>query len=327
MRRYALKSCTLFFAAVLSLAGLQAEAKGAAESRAQRQFQQKDFAAVTETLKLPLDTLSVTALKMLSRAHQELENWEDAERVLEFLKLQVPQDHLVALNLARVQLAQNKAEEGLLEYKRATSLQPQLFTAYQEQLDYFESHRRFADMRALLTDMLPHFGERKEVVLGLCKSYYEDGYVEQSKSYCQKAIQKDRQNPSAYVYLGLTHKNTGEDKEATEWIAKASSRFPASELAQWAAGELQLEKRNFLGAEKHLLLAQKSEPHSVRVLKSLAHAQFELGKYQEALMQFQKWCEVEKRVPEEFRKASGELLTEQPEWHRKYISAMATCNS
>jgi tetratricopeptide (TPR) repeat protein len=316
----------LILAATLLLNAAQVLAASPAETEAQSSFQKKNFAKVVEVLSVPMEQLSVGSLKMLARAHQELRQWDKAQRVLEYLKEKAPRDHLVSLNLARVYLEQNLVTEGLAEYKRTTEIQPQFFPAYQEQLKYLEKSGRIADMRPLLMDMAQQFGERKEIINGLCRAYYEEGYIEQSKSYCQKAIMKDENNPNSYVYLGLTHKNSGDSGQATEWIAKASQRFPASEMAQWAAGELELEKGNYLGAEAHLLKAKKLEPTSVRVLKALAAAQFQLGKYQDALNHYSQWCSIEKRVPDEFKKAAGLLLSEQPEWHRKYNSQIARCN-
>src|SRR5690606_9991537 len=161
---------------LICLTGAHVRAESPVENQAQKSFHKKDFAKVVELLTVPMDQLSVGSLKMLARSHQELKHWEKAQRVLEYLKEKNPEDHLVSLNLARVYLAQDMETEGLLEYKRTTEIQPQFFPAYQEQLKYLENAKRFADMRPLLMDMAQQFGERKEIISGLCRAYYEEGF-------------------------------------------------------------------------------------------------------------------------------------------------------
>ena len=182
------------------------------------------------------------------------------------------------------------------------------------------------EARILVDDMIKTFGPRKKFISELCYLYYTDGFIEQAVEMCQMGIQRSRNKPDNYVYLGLAFRNSGETKKAKRLLKKAGKRFPASELAQWAAATISADTNNLMAAEKHLKKAVKADPRSARSQLMLAEILFKLEKHKEALNHYKAHCKIQQAVPSEFKLAAGKLLKKNLSLHRKYNNTIAFCS-
>ena len=262
----------------------------------------------------------------LAEAYENRGKYLDQIRIYKYLLGQRSGDFYVYFLMAKAYLKIQKLEEALSALKASVEANRKYLPAWKLWLQIVKDGQKKYEARLVLDDMIQIFGPQKKFISELCFLYYSDGFVQQALKMCKMGIQKNRRDPTNYVYLGLSLKNSGDTKGARKLLKRAGKRFPASELAQWAAAQMDVDTDNLLGAEAHLARALQSDPHSQRSHLLLAETQFQLGKYAQALSHFKKHCRLTGKVSPEFKLATGKLLKSHISFYRKYNNIIASCS-
>lgn len=265
----------------------------------------------------------------LAFSYQMRQQFDQANAIWSSVLSRDPEQYEALVGLGRNKLKSAESRlEGIEHLKVAIRKKPKTKDAYGVLLTFYKNNKGHEfEARTLLNDMLQRFGAVESLISDLCFHNYEAGYSNQAVEVCLQGTKKFKDRPENFVYLGLTYKVQGENQKAKTFLKKAGDRFPASELAQWAAGQFEFENQNFQAAEKHFISAVQSDPLSARSQMGLALSQFKLKKYGEALQHFSQNCALLKMVPDEFRTASGLLLQERSAFHSQYVGEINLCSS
>lgn len=272
--------------------------------------------------------LKAEQLYWLGVSQKKLNNKIVAEQTFLFSLSQNPNHAPTYFELGKLYLEDKKIDLAIENLKLSYSKDPKFRAAYETLLGHYKGDPlRKYEARLLVADMIAQFGPQDSYVTDMCYYFYDGGFVEQAKDICSKGIKKFDQRADNYVYLGLTYKNTGEAEQAKKYLRKAGQRFPASELAQWAAGSYDYESQNFAGAEKYFKRALASDPHSARAHLGLAQTLFKMQRYPDALKHFSEHCVLLKMISEEFRLATGTLMQMGSPFHSSYVGEMSNCSA
>lgn len=285
-----------------------------------------DAAAILGLLKPVTDTLPRRGLLLLARAFAKQADTLNEVRTLELCLAKNAQDYVVQTALGDSYLRAKRFEEAVASYREARQINARYRPTYDGLLAALEKLGERYEARVLLNDMMKYFGTQPSFLTDLCRLYALDNFLEKSIEVCRSAIERNPKNPDNYIYLGLSLKDQENPAKAAEVLSDAAKRFPASELAQTSAGELEIERKNFVAAHKLFQQAVAIAPQSGKALAGLANTAFELQKTGEALEAYKKACAADRRYVKDFRLALAKLRTRRDiNWEQKYDDAIAQC--
>lgn len=190
-------------------------------------------------LLLPIsDEIHKTHLLVLAQCLHQEKKYEEEIKILTQLTLQDKKDYRSFYSLAKAHSLNKNPTEAILAYRKTVALEPKYLPAYMGLLDIFEKADNRYEQRIIYKLLITKFGEKKEYLHALCRLNFLDSYFDQSISYCEKATDQDNSLADSYVYLGKSYKSINRDSKAKSILVDTAKKFPKSELAQWAAGEL-----------------------------------------------------------------------------------------
>lgn len=290
-------------------------------------FELGNYDRVIEVLQPHMELLPRSANLIIANAHRAQKKYLEEIRVYKHLVNMNTDDYLSHTELGRAYTDVNKPEEAILAYRKAIEIRPQHRPAYEALLKEYNRIGNHYESRLIVEDMIQYFGAKPDYLNELCRLYTVENYKDTAIDRCNLAVRKQPSNPDNHIYLGLNYKNSGDTAQATKILLNAAKRFPKSEHAQWVAGQVSEEAKNFLAAYTYYKQAIAADAASARSHLGLARSAFELKKYKESLDSFSKACPQNKEASEEFRKYAYRLrhLAEES-WHEKFLGRASECN-
>jgi tetratricopeptide (TPR) repeat protein len=290
-------------------------------------FEENKYQRVIEVLQPKMELLPRTSILLIARSYQKLKDHLNEIRVYKHLTTMNAKDYRSFFELGNAYSQSKNPEEAILAFRKAIEIQPTFRPAYEALAIEYKRTGNNYENRVIIEDMIKNFGAKPEYLAQLCRLYTLEKYKDTAIAHCNEAIKKQPNNPSNHVYLGLNYKNSGDAAQAKKILVGIAKQFPQSEQAQWEAGQISEESKNFLAAFQYYKQATEADSKSFRAYLGLARSAFELKKYNEALNAFVKACPESKEASEEFRRFtyrlrhSGETI-----WHAKYLSKLPVCN-
>ena len=308
-----------------------------------------DWPGMIELLRPGSDGLSRRGLLMLGRAYGARKDRLNQVRALEMAVNKFDHDYFALTALGEAYLAKADSDDPVTRTKdqetAADSFRESIDAnkaygpAYEGLLTALERLGDRFEARSLVTDMIGKFGAKPRFQALLCRLYSADSFLDKAIEVCRGAIEAEPKNPDNHVYLGLStlekersaqeEKTLGKDAAQAEKILnKAAKQFPTSELAQWAAGTVAFERKNYLGSYRLYVQGTKADPTSVRSWQGAARAAMEAATWPEALDAFTNACELDSQTLGEFRRAGAVLRQRKLEdWGSKFDARLPRCGA
>ncbi len=250
-------------------------------------------------------TLSYKELILLGEAYKNLKNHDRHIKILKLLDSKKP--NYFKIHLAIAQASRQKAydliyagedykaySQALTDmidfYRTAITLNPTNITAYAELMSIYKDQENIPEGLALAKTMLKEFGEKPTIVLDLCEWTRKYGLVAQTQKACARAAELSPQNAIPLVNIALAIRDSGEQEKYQQEIFKIYKEFPNDEAVVDLIGEIYMENKDYLNAEKALIKNKDSKIENSRI--NLAAAFYENENFDQALNYFIASCSM-----------------------------------
>ena len=282
--------------------------------------------AVIEVLRPAMASLSRKGLLLLAEAYHEKKEYLDETRVLETLIARDKNDHVAHHLLAVTHAASGRRDEALKKYEAAKKINPKYLPPQEELLREAKRAGFLHDSIQAVQDMIENFGPRARFISELCLLYAHEAFFDKALEVCKDAITRDPKRDLNHVILALVVREKDGPDASEKIFRQAAKQFPRSEPAQWAAGEITLERGNYPSALTYFRRAVKAGAGSARAWNGLARSAFELKKLSEALKAFERTCALERGSMKDFHKATS-LLRNRSDllWVKRFEAGLAKC--
>ena len=244
---------------------------------------------------------------LLADLYHSRKQYFDEIRILNMGIAKQPKNLPLLQHLANAMLVTGKKNEAIEQYRKIISIQKQYEPAYWGLLDIFMQSNNHYESRIILGDMLKIFGEKQKTLALLCKLNTLDSYFESAIQYCQMAVSNDYKVAENHIYLGLTHKYLKNQTQAENIILKTAKSFPKNELAQQTAAELLEEQLNWEKAKVAYNYCVEINKKNAKCQMGLGRSLFQIGKYKEALVNFNAACKLDRSFISEYKKMATTL--------------------
>lgn len=248
------------------------------------------------------------ALLLTEKAQELKGDQQERIRLLELLRLKYSESEYLLLRLGDAYWLAKNTSKAVETLKTVIKKYPKRRSAYFELLDIYDKTKNNYENRILLSDMAEVFKTDPIVHTRLCKAYATNSFLEQGIEICTRAISLDPTVAENHVYLGLLKKYFKQVVQGERIIRKAAQQFPKSELAQFTAGQLNDEQKNFEAARRSYKACVATNKKSTRCWLGLAQACFQIRDYKQSLAAFENACKIEPTTARiEFRNAVTQL--------------------
>jgi tetratricopeptide (TPR) repeat protein len=289
-------------------------------------FEQKKWDDVIATLKPFSDGLTTQGLYLLAQSQHEKAYYDDEIQTLKQLVGKSEVDYRAWALLGDAQYAGGKLDTAVPSLRKSLEINPKYRPAYDSLIQIFVKTKSEYEMREILNDMVKNLGESPYTTSQLCRSYFESGFFDQAKEYCEKATKIDKKNSDSVIYLARSYMELQDTQKGLKLLIDASKIYPKSEHVQWTLGNYYLGLNNPSTAFRYFQVAQKNNPKSFRTLKGVAITAFTLEKYDISLQSFQEACKLDKSVGPDLRTAVATLRQKQVlTWQSRFQEESARC--
>jgi tetratricopeptide (TPR) repeat protein len=266
-------------------------------------------------------------LTSLADAYRKNKSFADEIRTLEVLEQKQPKDVVVKELLGRAYLSISNFDKSAERYRKAIEMDKKRLSAYDGLFNVFTKANNNYERRTLLSDMQKVFGETAEVTTKLCRFYSQDNFIEKGIEMCLKAINLDPNIPENHIFLALNYKASKEVEQSLKIIQTAAKRFTKSEFAQFTAGTMNDEIKNYESAAFHFRKCTQTDPQSDRCWAKLGMVALNLRQFQESLDAFQKACKLNSHAHyTSFRNATTTVrIWREAAWQDKFSNAAEMC--
>ena len=288
----------------------------------------KDFDKAVFHLKKNSKDPSIKGLILLSKAFSQQKNYQEEIRVLNFLLDIHSSSPKLYTDIATAYYKDKKIEKAIEYYKTALQKDRRYKEAYKGLWTVFEFQENFYDMKQILVDFLAIYPNDIEGHSKLCQANLKSRFADESMQSCSRAIKVNPSYPNNHIYLGLAHKWNGNDRQAEKIIFDTAKKFRRSLLAQYEAGLLSEEKKQWESALDFYRNCVKIDNRSLICIMKTAHLEIKLGKYEESTETFLSACRINKfKAFAEIRDVAGKLRTEKKmKWYYHFKTVAERCH-
>lgn len=282
---------------------------------------------VIDHLRPAVTSLDVSGLKILANAYSTKKEYLQVIRILENLTQEHKNDYVSYKRLGDAYSEIKNYDESMKNYAKAIKINKRYRPAYDRLLTVLEVTNKTYEYTNTLIDMLVAFGEKPDLVNLLCKTYYKNGYLDDARSVCQKAIQRSPKTADNHIYYGLSLEASKKPKRALAIIKQTAKQYPDSEFAQFTAAEMHQKNNSSLSAYKYYKQCTKADANSSRCWLGLANMAFEVKNFKESLDAYNKSCKLDRSIAiEHFRNSATKLkIANNLKWQDKFSSFSLKC--
>lgn len=273
------------------------------------------------------DKLDKTTKLLLADALGERHMHNEQLKILLDLATQQPKNSRIQFKLGLAYYSLRQADSSVESLRKAISLRPSFWPPYNTLLELFKETENTYESRELLKNIINQFGAKSKFLAELCELNFKDEFIDQGIDVCMMAYSSNSKNAESLIYLGLLQLKAQQTNDGQTNIIKAANKFASNEFAQWAAGDIYLQKKNFHVALRYFKSAVLANKNSARSHLGLALTQFELGKYKAALSEFKTACKLDQGLAKDpFRIAANRLArTRNFDWMKTYDGEAKRC--
>jgi tetratricopeptide (TPR) repeat protein len=286
---------------------------------AQQQIEKRQFDGAIANLRPLNDVMPRRGLLLLAKAYAGKNDLLGEISALNLCIAKNPKDYVVYVAYGHALIRAKRVEEGLTAFQEARNLNPRYRPAYDALLKELEKKGERYEARNVVNDMIKVFGPKAEFFSALCRLYAVDSYHEKTVEICEAAIEKAPNFAENHMYLGLALKEREQTDRALKVLTKATP-------IQYAMGELNLSKKDYVSAYNYYKSAANADPKSARAWIGYGVAAFKLQKNEEALKAFVNSCKIDRHNTRDFRSALGELRVRKDiTWQSRFESGINEC--
>jgi tetratricopeptide (TPR) repeat protein len=297
-----------------------------------------NWAGVVETLRPASETLPRLGLLRLARAYGAQKDYLNQVSALEMLANKGGRDYYALSLLGDAYMLKAEAddpatrnkdrESATQDYRDAIDANHDYLPAYEGLLAALESlHDRFEE-RSLATDMLKRFGNKPPYLAKLCQLYSIESFIDKAIEVCKQAIAADSKLPDNHVYLAQSLREKQQEAQAEKILKMAAQRFPSSELAQWAAGQMAFDHKSFASSYKFFAQGTKANPGAARSWLGAGKAALENDQMSDSAEAFARACELDPQTLSDYRKAAAQLRQrKRDEWSARFEANEPRCGT
>lgn len=327
---FIIKGLCLQFALLLAVSFLDvypAKASGLNSAEANTAYQQHQYDKVVELLMPRLSELPRDQIILLGKSQEELKNYTASIKVFSTGVSLDAKDHEMKSLLGSALAKSGKDHDAIQVLKEVQDSFPKEVLSYRYLIEIYTKKANRYELRLLYQDMIEKFGEKPEFIGKLCELTTLDGLYDLSLKYCSQGIRQNAREPSNYIYLGLSYKDTGKPAEAEKYLKRAADSFSKSELGQLSYAQYLEEKKNYLLAFQYYKRSVVANKASLKGLLGTGNTGLEIQRLEDALIAFSEACRLDKSSLPPFRRAANTLrLAKNEAWKKKFEAAIEKCN-
>lgn len=263
-----------------------------------------------------IEYLSRKSLLLLSELHRVKGDFQKESRVASLLISKNEKDFEALYYLGDAQLNIGKVNEGIETLNKAIELNPKYEPSYLSLIQHYEKKKNKYELRVIYEDLVKNIGPRAIYLSKLCQINKDDNLAEAGRTYCEKAIIADKNNPLNQVNLGLILIILGEDEKAGKLLKNTAIKFTTSEDAQVEYADFLFKKKNFTEAFGYYNKALKLNSKNLKALTGSAESGIQLLKNDIAYDNLKKACFISnassvsaRRIVIELRKLGADNST------------------
>ncbi len=291
-------------------------------------MQSQQYEKAVQSLKRAAVNSSVKNMLMLADAYRKTGDHLNEIRALEVLEQKNPIDPEIHELLGRAYFETKNMEKSAVYYRKALAIDKKRTSAYDGLYEVFTKTNNNYERREVLQDMLEAFGDTAEVHTKMCRFLSQDSFYDKAIQHCKKAIELNSKIPENHVFLGMNYKGRGELGQAAKIIQQAAKNFSKSEFAQYAAGLINDDLKNWETATYYYARGTKADPESDRCFLGLAQGKLQTADYGEALTAFAKACSLNRAHYMAFRNAASTVrMKKKTDWIEKFQTESEKCGT
>lgn len=301
---------------------------------AENLFQNKKFKEASEILWKNITLLKKRELLILARCHNQL---KEPENTLRATTLIISKDdksfeaytlqglaYVEKLNLKETKELYSQALES---FKTAIELNSKYKPAYYGIAAIYEKKKNNYELRTIFQDMIKAIGPLPEFYKKLCEINTKDSSHEQALQTCKTGQQKDPNDSSYSINIGLVYRQQKELGEAKKILLSAAKKFPNEEATQFNLGQIYEDEKNYIDAFEAYNKAAQIDPKSDRALVGLGTTAYQIQKFDIAIGALNKACHLNKKNALHARKANIYMRTNKiKEWGDRFQELADKCN-
>lgn len=290
-------------------------------------FQNKKYEKASEILMPILEGLDKQSIIILAKSLHQQKNYLNEIRVLEQWLSRNQKDFVAIKMLGDAYLSMGNRADAAKTYQLAIEVNKKYEPAYEALVEVNDLEGLVNENRSLILDMVRIFKEKPKYLHRLCEYYYADGFLREARNYCQRAVNMDAKFADSHVILGLTYKEEQNPMRYQKILISAAKQFPKSELAQFMAGEMSEQLRDFPGALKYFRQATIADSKSVRSWLKLGAMAVNTKNYEESLKAFDRACGIDRtKALESYRNVASSLRIQGiNQWYRQFEAGAQKC--
>jgi tetratricopeptide (TPR) repeat protein len=286
----------------------------------------KDAEMLVKILSPEVEKLSQKDLALLAKAYSETNKSEAAIKTYTAAMSKNPKDFASKAAIALEQFKLGKESQSIASAREALEINDKYVPAYKVLIKIYEKRNNKYELRILYEDMLQKKLNSVDYISKLCEITTLDRLYDLSLKYCKTGISKDPENPTSYIYLGLTYRDTESAKKAEMYLRRAAIRFPKSLLAQMTYAQFLDEKKSYVEAFNYYKRATVADSQSTDAFVGLGRSALEIQKYQDSLDAFKKACDLDRSSLPAIRRATNTLRTMKiADWEKQFDQASDRC--
>ena len=262
---------------------------------------------------------SFDTLKLLATVYKEKKDFTNQIKVLNILSVNYSNnpESFYLLGMAYKHLYSNEEDDkaenkkkSIENFNQAIKINHKYILAYEALLHFLmEENSKTAekihtkDSLSVAMDMLKVFRDNKYYIQ-LCKAYYDNKFLKQSRKACAKSVKKNPKDPLSPLILALSKKN---DKEIHKDLLKVAEKFKKSFIVQYKTALFFMDKDPEV-AITHFDSAYALQPQNLKLNTIMAKFLFDNKAEKKSYEHFLNACLLTKgKFLKDFRTAKSQL--------------------
>ncbi len=242
-------------------------------------------------------------LKLLATVYKEKKDFINQTKVLNILSVNYSNnpEAFYLLGMAHKHLYLNEEEDkkenkekSITNFNQALKINPKHTLAYESLMDILMTENpktkekiHTKESLSVAMDMLRTFKKNKYYIQ-LCKAYYDNNFIKQSRKACTKSVQKNPNDPISPLILALSRKNI---KRTNKELLAVAKKFKESFLVQYKTALFFMDKDPKV-ATTYFNSAYILQPENITLNQIMAQFLFDNGEEEKSYTHFLNACQL-----------------------------------
>jgi predicted Zn-dependent protease len=222
---------------------------------------------------------------------------------------------LVSISTENYTAARDTLTKLLIDDEKNQDLLRLLAEVFTSLQNYYEASTIYEDMNKF-TD--------NSYLIQQCEALILNSLNADGEKVCLKAAKKFPESPLPHIYIGISHRERENYKQALLAFKKAVKIKP-TEMGTTCLAEQYFIKQDYVNAVTQFEKSSALNPKSIRAQLGLAWTQIKNKQFAESLNAFKKVCAINSKYQIELRRAFKILSADKLPEAKKFIQAAESC--